>query len=58
MKSLEEQFALFTEIANSIGMDTTPHCRIPLHFGDNDTTNAWVIYTRAYWEGIKDGLYE
>lgn len=54
VKPLEEQFNIFCSMAVDYGMDLELHDNIPQYFENLQTQAAFVLFTRAYWLGIRD----
>lgn len=55
IKTPEELFTLFVEAANKVGLDTTLWPTMNNYFENLDTQGAWMLWTRAYMLGVKDG---
>jgi hypothetical protein len=53
-KSLEELFKMFIVLAKSNGMDVQLHDKVAQYFDNVDTQAAFILFTGAYWMGIKD----
>lgn len=54
MKTLEQLFKIFIISAESNGMDVQLHDKVEQYFDNVDTQAAFVLFTGAYWLGIKD----
>lgn len=55
IKPLEELFDLFLVQANKVGLCTKLWPTINMYFENPETQSAWMLWTKAYMIGIKDG---